>query len=466
MNSSTLLSSFLTEFDDSISSELNVDPLGLQVIWSAYGQKIFRNRISSISNDVRSYTLNLFNHWVVKSLVEDDGIVLGRGLQKVYASKDEITFKHACLIYLENLFVYSMIASQNNDGVETGGVLGVSNARRKWAESKGNPQLIFSHDTKAYVLVRQTLLGVSGRYKTPLLQIGFFDSRYQYCLPAARPLWQKAGDQLVQKSVLLSNLYCILREHLGEVLSDDAREPLRDFNEIPPSLIKALVAAFRTPASVGEYACDFWLAVTELDQGAPGALYSVLKEEAQNKDGEPLISAVVFAQAIGKEGLSTTDIGRLNHVRQLEPFLSELDLMFNVMLSAKSQSLDEIAEKWKSLGREPNTLGKFAEPIAANQEMRDQLAGTGAERLKALLKIATEFDFRQQLRLLLAYHVDVMNNRGQFPWLRLLNEKQLKIDVRSRELPVRDERPLGGWVNQYYIPQFRNFLSGLWGIGV
>lgn len=465
MNSTALLSTFLTEFDDSISSELNVDPLGLQVIWSAYGQKIFRNRISSISNDVRSYTLNLFNHWVIKGLVEDDGLVLGKGLQKVYASKDELTFKHACLIYLENLFVYSMIAVQDLDGVATGGVLGISNARRKWAASAGNPELIFSHDPRAYVLVRQTLLGASGRYKTPLLQMGFFDNHYQYSLPTARPLWQQAGEQLVQKSTLLSNLYTLLRKHLGEVLSDDAREPLRHFNEIPPALKQAFVAAFRSPAAVGEYACDFWLAVTELNHGAPGALYQVLKEESQKEDDESLISAVVFAQAMQQEGLSDADKFRLEHVWQLEPFLGELDLLFNVMLSAKSQSLDEMAEKWKTLGRDAHTLGKFAEPIETNKEMRDQLSGTGAERLKALLEVAAEPDFRQQLRLLQAYHADVMSNRGQFPWLRLLNDKQLKIDVRARVLPEKDKRPLGGWVNQYYIPQFRNLLSGLWGIG-
>ncbi|CAE6824510.1 hypothetical protein R69746_06213 [Paraburkholderia aspalathi] len=84
-----LLQQILTEFDDRISSELNLDPLGLQVIWSAYGQKIFRNRVSSISNDVRNYTLNLFNHWVVKSIADDDAVRLGKGLQseKAYAGK-------------------------------------------------------------------------------------------------------------------------------------------------------------------------------------------------------------------------------------------------------------------------------------------------------------------------------------------------------------------------------------------
>ena len=44
-----LLNEFLTEYDDSLGSELNIDPLGLQVIWSAFGQQIFQNRISSIS---------------------------------------------------------------------------------------------------------------------------------------------------------------------------------------------------------------------------------------------------------------------------------------------------------------------------------------------------------------------------------------------------------------------------------
>jgi hypothetical protein len=78
-----LLDTLLTEFDESISSELNVDPLGLLVIWSSYGQDIFRRRISSISNDVRNYTLNLFNHAVIRSLIEDDGVVLGNAFRQL-----------------------------------------------------------------------------------------------------------------------------------------------------------------------------------------------------------------------------------------------------------------------------------------------------------------------------------------------------------------------------------------------
>lgn len=79
-----VLNEILTEYDDTISSELNVDPLGLLVIWSSYGQNIFRRRISSISNDVRNFTLNLFNHAVIRALIDDDSVILGKGLVVAY----------------------------------------------------------------------------------------------------------------------------------------------------------------------------------------------------------------------------------------------------------------------------------------------------------------------------------------------------------------------------------------------
>ena len=64
------LSQFFTEYDDTLSQNLNIDPLGMTMIWSALGQRIFKNRVSSISNDVRNYTLNLVHHLAIKELVD------------------------------------------------------------------------------------------------------------------------------------------------------------------------------------------------------------------------------------------------------------------------------------------------------------------------------------------------------------------------------------------------------------
>lgn len=467
MTPPSLLQDILTEFDDRISSELNLDPLGLQVIWSTYGQKIFRNRISSISNDVRNYTLNLFNHWVTKSIVDDDAVQLGKGLQseKAYAGKgkDAQAFKQACLLYLENLFVYCIMEAQARADVETGGVLGISKARRKWDESQGNPRLVFSHEPKAHILVRQNLLGVSGRYKTPLVEMGFFDSGYDYALPSARSLWQTVGDQLTTGSGRLAKLQKLVHAHLTDFLAEPSREPERRFDQIPADLRKAFVSAFSSPGAVGAYARDFWLSVTELDQGAPGALYQVLNEESQRRGAAPWSAAEVFARSVGRNLRVTSDKDKLEHVRLLEPLLGELDLLLNVMLSAKSQSLNEVVAKWKALGRDGDTLSNLAAPIATNSAMREQLVGTGAERLNDLLDLSNETETRQQSERLLMYHNKIMEARGQSPWLRLLNDGQLKIDVRTRELPKKEDRRIGTWVNHYYIPQFRHLLSGLWG---
>src|SRR6476646_5032715 len=103
------LDRYLTEYDESLAGESYIDPVGTLIIWSAFGRQVFSNRVNSISNDVRNYTLNLFHHFLVRKLVDDDGAELSSSLQHKYHSKDALPFKQACLIFLENLFVHSVL---------------------------------------------------------------------------------------------------------------------------------------------------------------------------------------------------------------------------------------------------------------------------------------------------------------------------------------------------------------------
>ena len=57
-----------TDFDDTIFSDGSIDPIGLQVIWTSLGNRIFQNRLNSISTNIQSYTLNLFHHAVIRQL--------------------------------------------------------------------------------------------------------------------------------------------------------------------------------------------------------------------------------------------------------------------------------------------------------------------------------------------------------------------------------------------------------------
>ncbi|EOC0123848.1 hypothetical protein ACWWI0_000281 [Cronobacter sakazakii] len=102
---------FLTEYDDSLTGELNVDPLGQLVIWSSWGQDIFHSRITSIANDVRQYTLNLLHHSVLRQLLVDEKLQTSGAMKGLYPKKQLQEFRVACLIHLENIYIYSMLAA-------------------------------------------------------------------------------------------------------------------------------------------------------------------------------------------------------------------------------------------------------------------------------------------------------------------------------------------------------------------
>jgi len=181
------LNKYLTEYNDSLSTESYINPLGMLVIWSSYGRKVFKNRVNSISNDVRNYTLNLFNHYLIRKLINEDSVDMSNALKSEFISKDNISFKYACIVYLEKLFVFSILAQEDQAGVDSAGVLGIVRARHLWGDTK-NPRLPFTKDTSDHILVRQLSLGVSGRYKTPLMEIGYFDNNYNYQLPKSKAL--------------------------------------------------------------------------------------------------------------------------------------------------------------------------------------------------------------------------------------------------------------------------------------
>jgi hypothetical protein len=57
-----------------------------------------------------------------------------------------------------------------------------------------------------------------------------------------------------------------------------------------------------------------------------------------------------------------------------------------------------------------------------------------------------------------------MRGRGQLPWAQVLDLELIKVNARTTALPKAEKWPLGRWVNNYYIPQFRNLVAGYRGV--
>lgn len=452
---------YITEYDDSLSAESYIDPIGTLIIWSAFGRQIFKNRVNSISNDVRNYTLNLFHHSLVRKLERDDEATLSASLRQKYQSKNALLFKQTCLIFLENLFVYSILQHERSEGVESAGVLGISNARRRWDNPGGNPELVFTHELNGQILIRQLSLGVSGRYKTPLMEIGFFDNSYQYHKPAFQQRWAEAERLIVgDKKSLLHKLeieaYSYLKKSVAE-LRHGGKLQFRD--AVPPKLTTAYSRAFASPRLVGAYARNFWLRQTELDRGAAGALLKVL-EAAASEDSE---AEEVIRLAMQLD-LPPGDRATLEHVAKLEPFLSDCTLLFTLMVAERTHSIEGVIKHWAQFGRHGHRLPELANQIRDYVSLPAVKGSEAGRRLAELLQVASAGNLEQQSIALAEYHRRVMLSRGQLPWLVVDERGIIKVNARTLRRPEPESWPPGAWYNQYYLPQFRNFVLGLQGL--
>lgn len=451
------LDSVLTEYDDTLSSDSYIDPIGTLIIWSAFGRQVFRNRINSISNDVRNFTLNLFHHYLVKTLIEDDDVHLSHALARQYQSKDSLNFKQACLIFLENVFVFSILRHEKSQDVESTGILGISNARRLWENEDRPPALIFTHEPIGQILVRQLGLGVSGRYKTPLMEMGFFDGNYHYHKPAYQSRWADAEKLIIgQPKSSLSKVARKAYEFLKECVSRPIQGGKLPFGDVSVDLTRAYARAFASPQAVGSYAKVFWLMQTELNQGAAGAIFDVLEETEDLSPQEAVERALSHDIAPGEKA-------KLEHIVHLEPFLADCSLLFTLMASRRVQTTGDVASAWARFGRDATRLPRVSAAVSDYADMPAIKGTEGAKRLRQLLKAANATSLDDQIREIANYHSSVMQSRGQVSWLNVGSDGIINVHARTVSLPEPDSRVPGSWHNSYYLPQFRSFVNGLRG---
>jgi len=462
------LENYFTDYDESVAGEIKLDPLGMLAIWSSLGQCIFNNRVSSISNDVRNYTLNLLHHDVIRHLVSDGSRPLPSSLVTKFDNKDSLAFKQACLLLLEDVFVLTVV---ENEGAEDSaefdatGILGITRARRVRDDTKrnlGEFPLKFSSAANRF-LTNQLSLGVSGRYKTPLVEMKFFDKRYEYRLPEFKEQWQQFETFFLSSNKALLGLSKILGSFLYEAIKRESKGQQIQFNNVPKDLKAAYLQQFRKPESVGAYSRKFWLKVTGLDQGPAGKILKVLDQRASDAGTSKMLSnkeVIEYALALA----SDQDKTYLDRITQIEPFLADLDLLFWIILSNPSQTFEDIEKVWKDLQRNDNTLPHKASELQQNRAaLTDKLSTLAKKRLTDLMKIASVTGLKNQILFLLKYHHDVMESRGQGEWSVVDPSGKIRNYVRKHINLDREKWPPGRWTHTYYIPEFRQLARGLAG---
>jgi hypothetical protein len=454
-----------TEPDDSISSDGSIDPMGLRIIWTSIGNRIFGSKLNTISTSVTLYTINLFIHNVIHTFEQKSPQLIAKFTGKQpYDNIEDL--RDGLVIFLEGLFAHaSLEARENKIGEPIAALPGSSKLNGiKTNNPKHELANFIIADRKGGILVRHILLGIHGRHKGPFREIGIFDQHDYY---SNLVLWEKIGA-LFTRFPNWTSLQTSLHEKLELLLSQklSSPNPIRlpidqvGLNENLVLKIKDVLnpATFKDPLIV-----EFWEEHLGLKIGASGELYSIIKKHNSLRnagDWEGLIRVCIRDW----KG-DPTEKEKIVAIQTVEPFLTLIEKVTNRLLLRGTNTLNDpelisFLEQWlnKESIDEQNLKG-FLDSYNLNEEPINRLN----ELFQIYHQSKDSKDVVQFASGLLEFHKKLMTQRGNLPWVSVSATINL-THHRSYNFSARllGELQTAKWVNNYYLNTLTSLHKGLY----
>ena len=435
LTKSFLINNIFTEYDESLTKNINTDPLGFQIVWTYFGQKIFHNKTTSIALDIRSYTINLFNHYIIYQIIQEN-----KNLSFKSLITNEISLKEKIektLIILENLLTWSWFSTRDDWTEEyKSGLLGTYKALSIWEDEQTYLINFNERDfNKIEILKNQRSLGVSGRYKGPFRAMGFFKEYDESSYKGSSELFENEIKELIEsQNSPLKNLY-------KEVISFLQKAQELKVIEIGKNntLVNKYVESFKNPKDISLHTKHFWKKYLGLNQDEASIVYKHIDLDKKEQNTKQ-----IFTKALEE----SFDNKIFQDINQIEPQLTYINLLFDYLIVKSGNKISELNNdyilqlenfEWNNLSINTNTSIFL--------------------RVEELKKI-------KDYKTLLEYHKIVMNKRSQMPWIELKNDEILKTNIAKNIASNKSEELLSkglnnDWLNDYYIYSIRNIKRGL-----
>jgi hypothetical protein len=428
----TNLNSIFTEYDETLTKKLNIDPLGFQIVWTYFGQKIFQNKTTSVALDIRNYNINLFNHYIIYQIIQENG---GMSFKKLITSKITIKEKiEKTLIILENLLIWSWYSNRDKwSEKEKSGLLGTYKALSLW-EGKESYKINFNEkNEKIEVLKNQRGLGVSGRYKGPFKAMGFFKEYNENSYKESSEIFESVGKIFIEKTPF-KELYDSVIEFLKKVQENSIIEIEKN-----DEIVKNFELCFKNFRLANEQK-EFWKEYLGLKNNEAKVIYDEIDlpkkgEKAQN-------SKIIFQKALEKYQSKIFE-----DINQLEPQLTYFNLLFDYLISNSENKIDELND----------TYIKILNDFKWNFDIKNN--SSVSSRIEQLKEI-------KDYKMFINYHKTIMEKRAQMPWIELKDDKTIKSNLMKNINSEETEKLLSNglkndWINDYYIHSIRNIKRGL-----
>jgi len=432
-------SNIFTIPDKDLISDGSVDPMGMQMIWTYFGQLIFHNKLTTVSTDVRNYTINLLHHFVLYKFQQDRNEDYVRVRNHFPFYRDDYDVKAGMLIFMEDLLVYAMMDQKGP--VDTFGLLGSNKAQDDLERANGDYSLIEIHAERSKgVLVRQIQLGVNGRYKGPFMNMGLMSKNFEYS-PKEFEKLEELFAQWKEGRLLVNKLIALLVELTHEKERDYPIVTLDRYKN-DPELWQHYSNCFGK-LELNDLLKSYWQEKLGITAGAASSIYS----EIHNL-GEDSIPAII-ASAYKKES-DDKEKELLQWVLDLEPFLSRCSHAFYLLSDLSVKRISDIQQDLDTLAT--NLPIDSVLPLVSRND-----------RLAVLVDFVKDkkgngLQFAQGI---LEYHKKIMEDRGGVAWVELEGVQIKHLIPQTLSASTADVVSGGHWYNRYYLDAVRSIYNGL-----
>lgn len=425
--------------DKDLISDGSVDPMGMQMIWTYFGQLIFLNKLTTVSTDVRNYSINLLHHFVLYKFQQERNEEFNRAQSHFTYYRDAYDAKAGMLIFMEDLLVYALMDQKGP--VNTFGLLGSNKAQDDLDRTNGNYSAIEIHAERSKgVLVRQIQLGVNGRYKGPFMNMGLMSKNFEYS-PKEFERIEELISQWPEGNKLVYKLMDLLTELLQKTDRDYPTVTLDRFKN--DKELWGLYADCFGQLESNQILHDYWLEKLGITAGAASSIFSEI-----NHLGEKSIPAIMASAFKKEEDEKEKEL--LQWILDLEPFLTRCSHAFYLLSDVSVKRLVDIKSDLNQL--------------VANMPIESVLPLTCRnERLEMLVEFVKDNTGSgvQFAEGILNYHKKIMEDRGGSAWVELENESIKHYIPQTLNASTADIVSGGYWYNRYYLDAVRSIYNGL-----
>ena len=447
------LDDIFTDYDESIFSDGSIDPMGLRIIWTSIGSKIFHNKLNTISTDIKFYTLNLFHHYLLQKCASEEEDSINRLIRKKpYFNKSDLF--EGLVIFLENLLINAAY-SYRDSSIAVPGINKLNNLKNSDSRKSAVEKIAVNRDKG--ILVRQYSLGIHGRHKGPFLQMNIFNENAEdiYNNPT---VWKEASE--IFKSSPWKEAEVVLADLIKEKLLNSNTKS-GSFIEykveeiLTQSIAEKYVALLKKEIYVTDSIKIFWLNRLGLNQETAGILYKTYLQEIPN--GLDFQNIIVNAYNESKDQY-------LGAINAIEPLLTLVDKCIIRILSRTTLQIDEDLKDFIGHWLKDNELDiDKIKPYLLVQFVNQE----AINRVQKLLEIYS--NARKSIKPaenfvinLIKYHQDIMRSRGNLNWVSIGVDNKISV---HKSIYISDQYmefiKSKKWVNSYYLPTVDSLHKGL-----